>query len=54
MPGLSEGGEGSEGGGHQADQHVRHRHVADVHVGGRPQLRPPGGTVYIDKFLASS
>ena len=46
MPGPSEGCEGGEGGRDQADHHVRHRHVADVHVGARPQLRSPGGDGY--------
>ena len=46
VPSPSEGCERSEGGRHQADHHVRHRHVADVHVGARPQLRSPGGDGY--------
>ena len=43
VPGPSEGCEGGERGRHQADDHVGHRHVADVHVGGGPELGPPGG-----------
>ena len=33
VPGSSEGREGRDGGGQRADDDVRQRHVADVHVG---------------------